>query len=337
MRAVIPPPTTSRCWIRRWSRCRRPTGPGPDNPHGAARMLIRSDSAGATHGFAAACRDAEWGSPWARSIDAPVRDAAEVLNSTEAWYPAIDSDGGIRDGRLGRRGHRPGRPVGMARRHPADPAQGTPTSRRAVEVHRHRRAPDHRISHRHRRRRDPGQLAGLELRHRQHARVEDRIREAKATGLRNLPFNAFDANAAWLEIIMAATDLIAWTKLIGFTDHPDLARCEIHDVPLPGPARRRPHHPRRPTNPAAHRRHLALGTRHRHRLEPHPRRVHLTPRSLSPRDERPTGLGKARPPARQPATCHTPMPQSRPPAGPEPGSPALHQAARKIEVSYTLI
>jgi hypothetical protein len=26
---------------------------------------------------------------------------------------------------------------------------------------------------------------------------------------------------------MAATDLVAWAKLIGFTDHPDLARCEI--------------------------------------------------------------------------------------------------------------
>ena len=57
--------------------------------------------------------------------------------------------------------------------------------------------------------------------------MEDRIRQAKATGLANLPFNSFDANAAWLEIIMAATDLIAWTKLIGFTDNPDLARCEI--------------------------------------------------------------------------------------------------------------
>ena len=32
-----------------------------------------------------------------------------------------------------------------------------------------------------------GQLGGLELRHRQHARVEDRIRQAKATGLTNLP------------------------------------------------------------------------------------------------------------------------------------------------------
>ena len=41
----------------------------------------------------------------------------------------------------------------------------------------------------------PGQLAGLELRHRQHARGEDRIREAKAAGLANLPCHDFDANA----------------------------------------------------------------------------------------------------------------------------------------------
>jgi hypothetical protein len=33
--------------------------------------------------------------------------------------------------------------------------------------------------------------------------------------------------AAWLQIIMATTDLIARAKLIGFTDHPELARCEI--------------------------------------------------------------------------------------------------------------
>ena len=49
----------------------------------------------------------------------------------------------------------------------------------------------------------PGQLAGLDLRHRQHARVEDR--QAKATGLRNLPCHSFDANAAWLQIPMTAT------------------------------------------------------------------------------------------------------------------------------------
>src|SRR5450755_1236122 len=55
----------------------------------------------------------------------------------------------------------------------------------------------------------PGQLAGLELRHRQHARVEDRIRQAKAMGLRNFPCPDFQANTAWLEIVMTATDLVA--------------------------------------------------------------------------------------------------------------------------------
>ena len=72
-----------------------------------------------------------------------------------------------------------------------------------------------------------GQLAGLELRHRQHARVEDRIRELKAAGLRNLPCQSFDANAAWLEIVLAAADLVAWAQLIGFNEHPELARAEI--------------------------------------------------------------------------------------------------------------
>ena len=72
-----------------------------------------------------------------------------------------------------------------------------------------------------------GQVAGLELRHRQHARVEDRIRELKATGLRNLPCHGFRANAAWLEIVLAAANLVTWSRLIGFRDQPALARAEI--------------------------------------------------------------------------------------------------------------
>jgi glutathione S-transferase len=72
-----------------------------------------------------------------------------------------------------------------------------------------------------------GQAAGLELRHRQHARVEDRIRQAKATGLRNFPCRAADENNAWLETVLTAIDLLCWTKLICFADEPALARCEI--------------------------------------------------------------------------------------------------------------
>ena len=73
----------------------------------------------------------------------------------------------------------------------------------------------------------PGQVAGLELRHRQHARVEDRIRQAKATGLRNFPCRAWNENAAWLEVVLTATDLLAWTQLIAFPHVPELSRCEV--------------------------------------------------------------------------------------------------------------
>ncbi len=58
--------------------------------------------------------------------------------------------------------------------------------------------------------------------------TEDRIRELKATGLRNLPCHAFDANAAWLKIVLAAADLVTWCRLIGFTGHPGLTRAEIN-------------------------------------------------------------------------------------------------------------
>lgn len=55
-----------------------------------------------------------------------------------------------------------------------------------------------------------GQLADLELRHRRHARVEDRIRAAKDTGLRNLPFHDTDQNRVWVAIAALAADLLAW-------------------------------------------------------------------------------------------------------------------------------
>ena len=42
-----------------------------------------------------------------------------------------------------------------------------------------------------------GQLPDLELRHRRRARAEDRIRNAKDTGLTNLPLHNFAQNQIW--------------------------------------------------------------------------------------------------------------------------------------------
>src|SRR5260221_716062 len=69
-----------------------------------------------------------------------------------------------------------------------------------------------------------GQLAGLEVRHRSHARAEDRIRAQKATGLRNLPCRGYEQNKAWLELSLAAADLLTWAQALCFSG--GLARCE---------------------------------------------------------------------------------------------------------------
>jgi hypothetical protein len=69
--------------------------------------------------------------------------------------------------------------------------------------------------------RGPGwTLAALEVRHRQRARAEDRIRGLKDTGLRNLPFHGFAQNQIWLEIIALAADLLAWTQTLAWHDQP---------------------------------------------------------------------------------------------------------------------
>jgi len=73
----------------------------------------------------------------------------------------------------------------------------------------------------------PGQLVFLEARHRAHARVEDRIRHAKDSGLGRFPSREFTINQAWLMITAIAADLVAWLRLLALTgDAAGLATCE---------------------------------------------------------------------------------------------------------------
>jgi hypothetical protein len=201
--------------------------PSPNDP-GAPMVVVRSDSAGATHAFAQACRDHGAGFSFGFPVDARVQDAVDTLNLGDAWYPAIDSGGEIRDGAwvaqatdlVNLSTWPAGTRLVLRKEHPHPGAQLRFTDADGMRVTAFITDTRRGIV--------PGQLAGLELRHRQHARVEDRIREAKAAGLANLPCHGFDSNAAWLEIILAAADLVAWAKLIGFTDAPELARAEIN-------------------------------------------------------------------------------------------------------------
>jgi hypothetical protein len=54
----------------------------------------------------------------------------------------------------------------------------------------------------------------LELRHRAHARVEDRIRTGKDSGFGRFPSRQFAINAAWLELALVGIDLLAWTRVL---------------------------------------------------------------------------------------------------------------------------
>lgn len=69
-----------------------------------------------------------------------------------------------------------------------------------------------------------GQLQRLEARHRVHARVEDGVRTAKATGLRRMPSKSWSINQAWCQVVTLAVDLLAWLRHL--TLDGDLSRAE---------------------------------------------------------------------------------------------------------------
>ncbi len=54
--------------------------------------------------------------------------------------------------------------------------------------------------------------------------MEDRIRCAKDTGLSNLPFRDFGPNEVWLELVLMAQDLLAFTATLCLEG--ELARAE---------------------------------------------------------------------------------------------------------------
>jgi hypothetical protein len=187
------------------------------------KLLVRTDSAGATYGFAAACREAGCGFSFGFAIDEQVRTAILTVPK-RAWMPAYDIDGNPRDGAwiaeitglLDLSKWPDGSRILVRRERPHPGAQ-----LRFTDADGHRFTAfitDEK----------PGgpkaQHADLETRHRAHARVEDRIRCAKATGLRNLPCKGYAQNKVWLELALAAADLLSWMQALCLDG--DLARCE---------------------------------------------------------------------------------------------------------------
>jgi hypothetical protein len=175
------------------------------------RVLIRTDSGGGTHEFLA------WlASPGRRlhysigmTITEEMQDAILQLPD-RVWEPAYDAGGEVRPGawvaELTGLLDLAGWPAGMriiARKERPHPG----AQLRFTDIDGHRFTCFATDASR-------GQLADLELRHRRRARCEDRIRNAKDTGLRNLPLHGFAQNQIWCELVAMASELIAWIQML---------------------------------------------------------------------------------------------------------------------------
>jgi len=189
-------------------------------PDGAAGRgtLVRCDSAGATHDFLAAV--VARGLAFSVGYDLTERVRAACLAVPEsAWVPALDSGGDPREGAWVAE-----LPLGLS---------AWPAGTRAI-CRRERPHPGAQLTFS-----DSGghrfqvmltnqqgrRIARLEQVHRQRAAIEDSIRCAKASGLRNLPFRAYGMNAAWLELVLMGIDLLSWTKRL-LLSGTELAACE---------------------------------------------------------------------------------------------------------------
>ncbi|GAA3486539.1 IS1380 family transposase [Streptomyces cremeus] len=180
--------------------------------------LIRTDSAGGTHEFVAWL--AQRGRWLSYSVGMTITEQihqAILKVPASAWTSAVEADGEVRDGawtaeldgdvlkgwpkgmRLIVRKERP-HPVAQLRLTDADGLRLTAFATNTTA----------------------GKIADLELRHRRRARAEDRIRAARATGLRNLPLHDTTQNQIWLEIVQLALDLLAWLPVLALTGKPRL-------------------------------------------------------------------------------------------------------------------
>jgi hypothetical protein len=71
-----------------------------------------------------------------------------------------------------------------------------------------------------------GHAQFLDVLHRSHASVEDRVRTNKAMGLANLPSQSWEVDRGWILAANVAADLDAWLRLLALHDIDDLADAE---------------------------------------------------------------------------------------------------------------
>jgi hypothetical protein len=193
-----------------WRRGHQPGDPADQT---AKELLVRADSAGASHWLAEECQDRNSRFSFGYQITGRIRDAL-LLVQEEDWVPAHDGDGCRRDGAwvselsdlVDMAGWPPATRLICRRERPHPGAQLSLFD--TVEGFRHQCVltdqPD-------------ADIAVLEWRHRQRGQAESVIRDAKACGLANLPFDCVVSNDIWCRLVAAAVNLLAWARRLTLT------------------------------------------------------------------------------------------------------------------------
>lgn len=201
-------------------------------PHRRA-MLITCDGAGSTHALVShiSALNTAPGTQVHYSVgfDFDERIRA-VLNKvpTTGWAPALDAAGDPRDDA------QVAELTGLLRHsHSGDRLAGWPADMRII-IRRENPHPGAQLSlfEQHAGKRyqviatnTPGtEIQFREAAHRTQARVEDRIRCGKNTGLAHLPSRDYAINQAWCAAVSLGCDLLAWLRLLALTG--DLAKAE---------------------------------------------------------------------------------------------------------------
>ncbi len=200
--------------------------------HERGQVLVRADSGGCSKAFLHHITDLGLEYSVGYPAHETVKAAIEAIPA-QAWRVAVDGDGQPRDGaQVAELTAWMPPPTRATRPGPKDWPEGMRVIVRRERPHPGAQLrltdPDGwRITCFATNTRGPGwTLATLEVRHRQRARAEDRIRGLKDTGMRNLPFHGFAQNQIWLEIVALAADLLNWMQTLAWEPHQPARRWE---------------------------------------------------------------------------------------------------------------
>ena len=201
---------------------------------------MRADAGGASHWLVEECRDRNISYSLGFHDRRPRPRCHRLQPHDDAWVPAVDGNGQRRPGaqvaevtdRIDLGAWPDGTRVIVRRERPHPGAQLSLFD--TVEGMRHTAF----ITDL-----DDTDIAALELFQRQRARAENIIRDTKACGLANLPFDCIVNNETWMQLCFTAHDLLVWAQNISLTG--PMRPSHPQDPAPPAPPRRRAHQHRK--------------------------------------------------------------------------------------------